>query len=71
MQSGIRSLASVAAAPVGALVVAAMFNGWQSSDVAEKCVGGWNGCNEGGEYLTGAKGACCAWRSSSRRNNAG
>jgi hypothetical protein len=71
MQSEICSLALAAAAPVGVLAVVAMFNEWQSSDVTEECVGGRNGCNEGGECLTGAKWACCALRSSSRRSNAG
>lgn len=59
MQSDICSLASVAAAPVGALS-GRHVNAWQSSDVAEKCVGGCDGCNEGGECFTGAQGGCCA-----------
>ena len=55
MQSGICSLAWVAAAPVGALGVVAMINEGQSSDVSVENVGGWNGCSEGGECLTGAE----------------
>jgi hypothetical protein len=40
MQSGICSLASVAAAPVGALGMVAMFNEWQAGDVVVGSVGG-------------------------------